>query len=74
MSQYGNAGNDRREGNSGGRRDYDPSLPAAYGTKRYWQEREAKANELIARGGTSAEVGRASWRNITKSTGRKPKK
>jgi hypothetical protein len=74
VSQYGNAGLDRREGGSSGRREYDPPQPAPYGSRKYWSEREAKANELIAQGGTSAEVGRASWRNITRATGRKPKR
>ena len=73
MSQYGNSGVDRREGNTSGRRWDEPAPISFYGSREYWSGREAKANELIARGGDSAEVGRASWRNIAAATVRKPK-
>lgn len=71
MSEHGNAGLDRREGAGGGRRGYD--LPAPHGSDRYWRERKATAERMIAEGGDSARLGRASLRQIASAMRRRGK-
>lgn len=64
MSQYGNAGLDRREGNSG-RRAYDP--PAACGSRTWYAERLETASRLMKGNATDKALGRSIMRSLRKS-------